>query len=222
MKFLHESLKKIKEVYVNIGLNKIRLENSKKNAQKMYKERNGNENITILSPNCIAGEIYNLLGLKFNSPTINCSIKRLDFIEFCCKLEQYLNIKPVISGHSAGHPILTLEGSGLKRIDIKFVHDVDDNVVLDNWEKRKKRISMDNLYIICDNKGITGEAIDNKELERINNVKSKKTIIFVTEKNPVKNTFVITNKQIKKYNYKKLNGLYGFQDFFDYVSFLAN
>lgn len=214
-------LKKLKEKYINIGYNKQRFEKSKKIAREKYRELGGKDNITILSPNCIAAEIYNLLGLKFNSPTINGSMKRMDFLKFCINLEEYLKLEPYISGHSNGHPILSLESNNLERIDIRFVHDIDDNTVLENWKRRKKRIIKDEIYIICDNKGVHGEELDDTYIEQINKVKSRKTIIFVASKKNFPNTYLLNKKQIKRYNYKKLNGLYGFQEFFDYVSFLA-
>lgn len=214
-------LKKLKEIYVNSGLNKRRLENAKKIDRERYKKLGGKENITILSPNCIAGEIYSLLGLKFNSPTINGSMKRKDFFKFCSNLDEYLKIEPYISGHSNGHPILSLKSNELDKIDIRFVHDNNDDIVLENWNRRKKRIIKDEIYIICDNKGIYGEELDDGEVKKINNVKSKKTIIFVSRNKDFPNTYLLSKKQIKRYNYKKLNGLYGFQEFFDYVEFLT-
>lgn len=214
-------LKKIKEIYVNSGPNKHRLENAKRIDRERYKKLGGKKDITILSPNCIAGEIYNLLGLKFNSPTINGSMKRLDFFKFCANLDGYLKIKPYISGHSNGHPILSLESEELDKIDIRFVHDDDDDIVLENWNRRKKRIIKDEIYIICDNKDVHGRELDDEAVKKINDVKSKKTIIFVSSNKDFPNTYLLSKKQIKRYNYKNLNGLYGFQDFFDYVDFLT-
>lgn len=219
---MKEKLKKIKEWYVNHGLRKYNFEKNKKIAQRKYMELNGKKEITILSPNCIAGEIYNILGLKFNSPLINSSMTRVDFIEFCLNLDLYLKITPRIIGKKNGHPILSLEGKNLKRINISFVHDYDDEVVLENWEKRKKRIKKDNIFLIMDNKDENGNELDEEIINKINNFKCKNKVIFVSKKNNIKNTYLITKKQIKKYNYKKLSGLYGFQYFFDYVEFLVN
>lgn len=221
MKIKPKILKKIKEIYINTGSRKKRFETFKMEAQEKYKKLNGDKNITILSPNCIAGEIYSILGLKFNSPTINCSITRAGFINFCLNLDEYLKVEPYISGHNGVHPILTLESKNLERIDMRFVHDDNDKTVIENWNKRKKRIIKDNMFIIMDNKDEKGEELPDELVKKINNVNTKKSIIFVSTKKDFENTFLITKKQAKKYNYKKLNGLYGFQEFFDYVDFFT-
>ncbi|MBQ9182015.1 MAG: DUF1919 domain-containing protein [Bacilli bacterium] len=218
---MKEKLKQFKANFLNFGIPKYRLQKSKNKARKKYKELNGDDNITILSPNCIGGEIYNLLGLKFNSPLINSSMKRVDFIDFCLNLDEYLKIKPKVLSMKKGHPILTLESPKLKRIDINFIHDDNQDTVINNWEKRKKRIIKDKIYVIMDNKDEHGNSIDEKIIKKIEEFNSKKKIIFVTHNNKLKDGYEIGEKQIKRYNFKKISGLYGFQYFFDYVDFLT-
>lgn len=218
---MKEKLKKIKEWYVNNGFSKYRFEKSKIISRKRYNELKGDDNITILSPNCIGGEIYNILGLKFNSPLINSSMRRVDFIELILNLDKYLKINPVISGHRKGHPILTLESDKLKRIDISFIHDTDDETVIKNWEKRKKRIIKDKIFVIMDNKDEYGQPISEDIIKKIENFNACNKIVFVTSNTNIKDGYIISKKQIKKYNYKKLSGLYGFQYFFDFVAFLT-
>lgn len=45
--------------------------------------------ISIFAANCIGGELYYLLGLKFSSPLINISIDRNQFITLCSNLKEY-------------------------------------------------------------------------------------------------------------------------------------
>ena len=47
--------------------------------------------ISIFAANCIGGELYYLLGLKFSSPLINISINRNQFITLCSNLKEYLS-----------------------------------------------------------------------------------------------------------------------------------
>ena len=47
--------------------------------------------ISILAANCIGGELYYLLGLKFSSPLINISINRNQFITLCSNLKEYFS-----------------------------------------------------------------------------------------------------------------------------------
>ena len=221
-RFARNALVPIKESISNHGLSKILFERSCKQARKRYAELGGEKSITVLAPNCIGGEIYHFLGLQFNSPLINASMKRLDFIKFCLSIDKYLELDPYISGHSYnGSPILTLEGPGVDRIDLRFVHDTDDKIVIDNWEKRKKRIIRNNCFIIMDNKDEHGKPLPDDIVEQINKFDCKKKIIFVANDTDLPNSKKIGVHQIQRYNYKKINGLYGFQNFFDFVSFLA-
>ena len=47
--------------------------------------------VSIFAANCIGGELYYLLGLKFQSPLINISINRDQFIVLCANLKEYLS-----------------------------------------------------------------------------------------------------------------------------------
>ena len=187
----------------------------------MYSKKNGKKEITILTPNCVAGEIYNILGLKFNSPTINCSFsKKSDFVKFCLNLREYCEAEPVIVDHEGVCPVMEINPRGLDAIHIRWVHDTDDKVVIENWNKRKKRIDFDNLFIICDFKFLS-----NDEIQKLCNIRTKNTIVFTNCELNIEKTYFVKSwenkKKITKYNFKKLNGLYGFQEFFDFVEFLT-
>lgn len=210
-------LKKSKKIISNNVISKKRFEKSKENARTKYKN---DFPISIISANCIAGEIYNLLGLRFDSPTINCSFNRRDFVDFCLNLDYYLNIKPSAYVSKQNVIILTLDGdNNHKTIEISFPHDDDLETVIKNWEKRKQRINYKYIFIICDDRGL-----NEGDLVRLNMAKSYKTIIFTSKKFPIKNTYYVKKyrhkKCVGKYNVKKIKGTYGFQDFFDYVDWL--
>lgn len=209
-------LKKIKAIWTNNYFNKKRLEKSKKILRKKYNNKN---NITIFSPNCIAGEIYNLLGLKFCSPLINTSLDRNDFVTFLENMDIYLNSVPVIRKNNDGSCFMSLGDNSVEKIIIQFPHDYDIDEVLQKWERRKKRIDKNNIYIICDDRGISKEKLD-----KINSLTVKKIIIFSSKELGIKNNFVVKiykNKNcVGKYNVKGLDGLYVFQHFFDCADFL--
>lgn len=48
---------------------------------------------SIIASNCIAGEMYNDLGLKFTSPTINLFFREKDFLKFVLDLKYYISQK---------------------------------------------------------------------------------------------------------------------------------
>lgn len=217
-------LKKISKIIKNKYQNNIfcvkNLEKSKKKARKQFNSLD-NTPFTIISTNCIAGEIYNLLGLRFDSPTINCSFVRKDFVEFCLHMDYYLNVTPQITGHIDNSPILCLKGNNKYRtINIHFPHDTVDSIVLANWEKRKKRIHKDRIFIICDDRGL-----DVEDFYKLNEAVCYKKIIFTSKKTGIDNTFFVKKykhrKMVGKYNVKSFKGTYVFQDFFDYVDWIT-
>jgi uncharacterized protein (DUF1919 family) len=113
--------------------------------------------ISIVSTNCIGGEIYSALGLQFQSPFVNVSLNRNDFVELCAQLPAYLAVELRIVGKEKGVYIGTLQGDGLKPISIRFPHDLDPEVICTDWERRKRRINMDKLVLILDDQGLRDE-----------------------------------------------------------------
>lgn len=57
--------------------------------KKYHKIRVKNEDVTILSNCCIGGTMYNDLGLKFLSPTVNLFFGHHGFIDFINHLDEY-------------------------------------------------------------------------------------------------------------------------------------
>lgn len=57
---------------------------------------------SIVSSNCIAGEIYNNLGLRFTSPTINLFFRERDFLKFILNIEKYTAEKLEFIKNSGG------------------------------------------------------------------------------------------------------------------------
>lgn len=74
-------IKKIKQKYRSI----LRSSRDKENRNRLR-----NENITIISANCVGGVIYHDLGLKFNSPTVNLYFNASDYVKFVSNLTYYL------------------------------------------------------------------------------------------------------------------------------------
>ena len=177
-----------------------------------------NKNITILSPNCIAGEIYNILNLKFLSPTINTSMNRRDFLLMCENLEEYLKVNAKFKRYKKkGTPVISICPKNLPEIEIAFPHDYDANLCVYNWNKRKERVNKDKIYIICDDQNLFFE-----DIERYNRIKCKNKILFTSEIKHVNEyvCYIGSKKLVKRYQYKGIDGLYKFQHFFNFTDFL--
>lgn len=103
------------------------------------------EGFTIISNTCIGGVICHDLGKPFLSPTVNIYIRPKDFVKFCMNIKYYMEI-PLVEvpyDEEIGYPVAILDDIALYCKHFKDFHEVDDA-----WNRRKKRINWDNIYII--------------------------------------------------------------------------
>ena len=187
------------------------------------RKRLKNDHFSILCSNCIGGIIYHRLGKQFLSPTINMFIREPDFVEFCVHLDYYLAQKLRFIKANTDYPVGQLQGDGdqIPSILLHFNHDKSPEAANANWEKRKKRLVRDNMYIILYNlSGVTEE-----ELKKLESVPCNNKVVFTAS--PLKNipwSFCIKPVESHKYaeNYleKDLFGVRYFEKKFDYVRFL--
>lgn len=86
-------------------------------------------------------------GLRFNSPTINTLIYGEEFINFVNDIENYLKADLLFYSNSEGYPIGKLVVNN-KVIHIHFLHNKTFDEAKLNWDRRKVRVDLDNLFII--------------------------------------------------------------------------
>ncbi len=141
--------------------------NMKRNRAESRKEFNyeKNSDISLITANCIGGEIYSILGLPFRSPLINTAMNRKQFITMCQKLKEYMELPLRLSQPAEGVLIGKLGNDLLPDVEIHFDHDNDPQTVLEKWERRKKRINWEKIILICDDKDIDEE--DYERFDRI-------------------------------------------------------
>ena len=127
-------IKKIKQKYRSI----LRSSRDKENRNRLR-----NENITIISANCVGGVIYHDLGLKFNSPTVNLYFNASDYVKFVSNLTYYLQCELKEIDSEFDYPC-ALCGD----IVLHMVHYQNFEEGKKKWEERIKRINYENLYFI--------------------------------------------------------------------------
>ena len=185
-----------------------------------------NSDISIISTNCIGGELYNLLGLRFNSPTINISMGRNDFVNFCIDLKGFMQSKlENIEKNKDGGLKATLCSPNGKTVKISFPHETKETEVFNNWEKRKKRINYDKLYIISDDVNLKSE-----NYKRFGEIPCLKKIMFTSRDYSGKEYGEFTyyldryknERCVGKYQEKTLKGIYRFQEMWDPVKWFEN
>lgn len=173
---------------------------------------------SIISSNCIGGIISHDLGLRFMSPTINLTIPTDKFFKFITNLNHYLGCELI------NVPEKEIEkGSPVGKIDdveIVFVHYKTFEEAKEKWDKRKKRINFDNLYIMLPLGGL-----GKKELDAIKDIKCKRKIVFSPYEIP-EYDFVFPMKQYKgkkavgQFASIDIDGFRPYEKEFDYVAWL--
>jgi uncharacterized protein (DUF1919 family) len=203
----------LQKIY-NKSINIIQLK-YKKIYEKKLRKKLKNDEFSILCPNCIGGIIYNRLGKKFLSPTINLCFSSKDFLKFILDLENYLSKELKFIESEYDYPVALLGD-----IEIKFNHYNSQIEALEAWNRRKKRINYDNLFIIMyDRGGITRE-----DILKLENIECKNKIVLTN-----KNYDIDYTLQIKP-NENKVDGQVfldrdilckrTFEKYFDFVKFL--
>lgn len=108
-----------------------------------WKKRIQNRNFSLICSTCVGGIIYHDLGMEFFSPTINMYMSNLDFIKFACRLRYYCSIEPVFIETEHAFPVAQLDD-----IVLYFNHSKTEENAAKDWDRRKRRINYDNLYLI--------------------------------------------------------------------------
>ena len=175
--------------------------------------KNKNKTFTIFSSNCIGGVIASELHVQFNTPFVNLWLYPDDYIKFLKEPKKYLNYKLYFCKEKGiDYPI-----GILKDIKIYFYHYNDETEALKAWDRRKKRINFDNLYIIfTDRDGCTY-----KNLKEFDNLPYNNKVVFTNKKYPefksayyisgfedekqVGNLVETEGKIIKKHIYERFN-----------------
>lgn len=173
---------------------------------------------SIIASNCIAGEMYNDLGLKFTSPTINLFFREKDFLKFVLNLKYYTSQKLIFIKNSGGeYPLGQLDD-----IQVHFLHYKTKEVAAEKWYERCRRIDYENIYIIMSDQDLSDE--DFRLFQKISIAKRK--IIFTTNPDRAKEDDVFFIKEyepfsyVTKYAVNRLNGFRDFERFWDFVGWL--
>jgi len=137
-----------------------------------------NRDFTVISQNCLGGVIYHDYGMNFYSPTINMFIEDENFLKLIENLEYYLSLEaePYIEkfqdpfDSSISYPKIKVGD-----IELCCLHYKNCQEAIDAWERRKKRVNLNNVYVI----GNTWNLHNNKELiERLCKFNKYKVLCF--------------------------------------------
>lgn len=179
-----------------------------------------NYNFTIISNNCWGGVIYDILGLKYLSPTIGCYMMAEDYLKFISDLDYYLSIDviPLFSKdedmNDAGTSISIPKGK-LDDLTIYFVHYSDSIIAAEKWNARRKRVNFENMLVKNSDQNEFNESLfekfqslsfENKVFFTSNrNLKGKENYVYFIDKYE-KNGYAVDDikSSFKIVNFKKI------------------
>lgn len=162
--------------------------NTKKILAPYKRKKLGCLDFTIISNNCWGGVCYEHFGLQKLSPTIGMYFYPDDYLKLISNLQYYfsLEMKVVSSDKSKQFEILLQDNAQnfyvgqIGDIEAILVHYKDPLIAVEKWNRRKKRVNMDNLvFKFCQQNGCTKEHLrifDKLDLPG-------KKIMFVNQKN---------------------------------------
>lgn len=176
-----------------------------------------NNNFSIICSNCIGGIIYHRLGKQFMSPTINLWMYQYDYLKLVLNLREYMNTELEFIESEYDFPVAKLGD-----ITLHFNHYKTEKEAKDAWDKRKKRINYDNLFLIMyDKDGLTSE-----DLKKLEAIKCRgKWVISNSEYSGMKYvTKIPANMDDPEKRYRldinRWTGKRKFEEAFDYVKWL--
>ena len=187
---------------------------------KSYKARKNfdfdkNKDISIIAVNCVGGELYSILGLKFTSPLINSSLGRNDFALLAANFNEYMQGDLTDFFYNKRNELSCYLTSGnLKPLEIGWPHDHSEEEVVEKFMRRVKRINYEKLVFITDEIDMTDESY-----ELFNSVNSFKKVVVAGKKCKKDYDFIekINVDSVQGWQYKKLSGIFRFQTMWNFV-----
>lgn len=157
--------------------------------RKQYKKLK-DKDFSIICNDCCGGCIYNDIGMKFLSPTINLYINNQDFLNYIKHIKEYnaTNIEEIASDEK--YPIGQIKPDGLPTITLKFMHYPTFEIAKEKWYERVKRINYNNCYYIFHLTEYNKNLIDNFLSLNLDNK------ILILYKNQVKDKKYFKDKNI--------------------------
>lgn len=155
------------------------------------------------------------LQLQFNSPTVNMLFEPKGFLKFMKNPEYYLDCPIRFVESNTVYPI-----GSIGDISIRFLHYHSKEEVVSAWNRRKKRINWNNVFVITCDEGLT---ID--DMKAFDNLPYKNKILFMSKPNQEIKCGIYCKEFKKQTDARLLNfanplGRRYYQKYIDYVSWL--
>ena len=125
---------------------------------KCAKSTGDKSSVTVFCSNCLGGIIYNTLGMRFDSPTINMFIQPYDFIRFLREYPAYMEAERFELQEMGKYPVVRCyKKNSEEYITLFCVHYKCAEDVAEKWRERSKRVTEDIRVIMAQRDGCTDE-----------------------------------------------------------------
>jgi uncharacterized protein (DUF1919 family) len=191
---------------------------------RKYRKRLKNKDFSIISCDCIGGCIYKDLKMQFLSPTVNMYIGAADFVTLAKNLKEFATEGVLSEYHFEGcpYPLVNVSTPSGKKILLFCLHYKRFDEVKNAWERRMKRINLDNVFLILSE----GNGFSESVLKDFDALPYENKVCFVSKPMPeYKSAYYLEgfnprdNERLTLSYVKKL-GLKRYYDQFDFVSWL--
>lgn len=164
---------------------------------KKFRRELHNKDFTLLCNNCNGGIILNDLGLRFNTPTINMFFYHYDFFTFIENLDYYLGLELKENLTPKYIPEINYPIASLGDLELHFMHYKNFKEAKLAWDRRKKRINKNDIFIMWTFFGETDESL----FDRFDKLSYENKIAFVNREVPGYNSIYYIK------GFEKENGL---------------
>lgn len=160
--------------------NLLRIPINERNRKALHKH-----DFSVFASNCNGACICHDLGLAFNSPFVNLWMTPSDFITFLSAPQKYLSLPLVFQSKKR----VTYPVAMIGDLKIWFEHYSSDEEAETAWNRRRKRILWDNLFIMMtDRDGCTYE-----DLQRFDALPYEHKVVFTHVPHPeIQSAFYIS------------------------------
>ena len=145
------------------------------------RKRLRNTNFSIISSNCNGSIVCSDLGVPFNSPFVNLFMTASDYIKLLEDFQGYMAQElRFVQEEDPFYGKVTYPTAYLGDVKIYFMHYASEGEARDALDRRKKRINMDNLFIMfTDRSGCT-----QADLERFDRLPYKHKLVLTHVPHP--------------------------------------
>ena len=141
-----------------------------------------NRNMTVFSSNCNGAYMLHDLGCPFNSPTVDLYFLPDHFLKFVNDPMRYLNSE-LIETHVEG---ITYPVGKIEDVLLFFMHYHSFDEAKITWERRSKRVNMNNVYIVMTDK----DKCSYENIKQFDELPYKNKVIFTHKPYPEFNSVI--------------------------------